>query len=45
MPTISPGNRPMTVINVVTVSPELQMRLVELLTSRLRRASAASRVS
>jgi len=32
MPSISKGNRPMTVINVFTVAPDRQMRLVDLLT-------------
>jgi quinol monooxygenase YgiN len=32
MPTITKGDRPMTVINVFTVVPEQQARLIELLT-------------
>ena len=32
MPSISKGNRPMTVINVFTVAPDRHMRLVDLLT-------------
>ena len=32
MPSISKGNRPMTVVNVFTVAPNRQMRLVDLLT-------------
>ena len=32
MPTIAKGDRPMTVINVFTVEPQKQARLVELLT-------------
>ena len=32
MPSISKDNRPMTVINVFTVAPDRQMRLVDLLT-------------
>ena len=32
MPSISKGNRPITVINVFTVAPDRQMRLVDLLT-------------
>lgn len=32
MPTITKGDRPMTVINVFTVAPQQQARLIELLT-------------
>ena len=38
MPTIKKGDRPMTAINVFTVAPEHQVRLVEL----LRRATESS---